>query len=84
MAFTEAAVRRWPDLPEHRRRIAETLGSAAAVDAAGVVANFQRMVRIADSTGIPVDDYILKRSGQLPERLGLTAYSSAANTFAVD
>ena len=82
MDFTEAAVRRADNLAETRARVAQAMGPGAAVDAAGTIANFQRMVRIADGTGIPVDSYILERSGELPERLGLTAYRSAANTFA--
>ena len=82
MGFTEAAVRRSGDLAEVRGRLVEAIGAAAVVDAASTMANFQRMVRIADGTGIPVDGYILERSGAVPERLGLTAYRSAANTFA--
>ena len=82
MAFTEAAVRRADNLAEARAQVAEAMGSGAAVDAAGTIANFQRMVRIADGMGIPVDGYILERTGELPQRLGLTAYRSAANTFA--
>jgi len=82
LAFTEAAVQRSADLPAARARLVDAIGAEAAVDAAGTVANFQRMVRIADATGIPVDSYVLERSGPLPERLGLTEYRSAANTFA--
>ena len=55
----------------------------ALVDAAGVVANFQRMVRIADATGIPVDPYIAERTGPVSKTLGLEAFRSAANTYAV-
>ena len=75
-------MRRSAELDEARARLAQAAGLGAMVDAAGVVANFQRMVRIADATGIPVDSYILERTGELPERLGLTEYRSAANTFA--
>lgn len=82
MEFTEAAVRRGADLAEVRARLVEAIGASATVDAASTMANFQRMVRIADGTGIPVDGYILERSGELPERLGLKAYRSAANTYA--
>ena len=75
-------MRRSETLAEARARLAQAAGPPAMVDAAGVVANFQRMVRIADATGIPVDSYILERTGELPQRLGLTKYRSAANTFA--
>ncbi len=82
LEFTDAAVRRSAVLDAARSRLAQAAGPGAMVDAAGVVANFQRMVRIADGTGIPVDSYILERTGELPQRLGLTEYRSAANTFA--
>ena len=82
LEFTEAAVRRSDTLGEVRARLAQAAGPDATVDAAGVIANFQRMVRIADGTGIPVDGYILERTGELPQQLGLTEYRSAANTFA--
>ena len=75
-------MRRSAELDEARARLAQAAGPGAMVDATGVVANFQRMVRIADATGIPVDSYILERTGELPQRLGLTEYRSAANTFA--
>lgn len=82
LEFTEAAVRRSDTLGEARAHLAQAAGPDATVDAAGVIANFQRMVRIADGTGIPVDGYILERTGELPQQLGLTEYRSAANTFA--
>jgi|TARA_B100002003_G_scaffold247662_1_gene279667 hypothetical protein len=44
------------DLVAARKQLIEAAGTAVLVDAAGVAANFQRMVRIADSMGIPVDD----------------------------
>ena len=39
-----------------RQAVVEAAGELAMVDAAGVVANFQRNVRIADGTGIPLVD----------------------------
>jgi len=38
-----------------RDELIKQAGPKVLVDAAGVAANFQRMVRIADATGIPVD-----------------------------
>lgn len=43
------------DLKTAREDLVAVAGEAVLVDAAGVAANFQRMVRIADCTGIPVD-----------------------------
>jgi len=45
-----------------------------------VVANFERMVRIADATGIPLDTPLAVLAGGLSTDLGLQRYGSAANT----
>ncbi len=47
------------------------------VDAAGVVGNFQRMVRIADSTGIPVDGRMAQANADVRDLLGLNELPSA-------
>ena len=39
-----------------RTALTDAAGAAAMVDAAGVASNFQRMVRIADSTGIELGE----------------------------
>ncbi len=78
--FTEAIVRRDPALGEIRDRVIATLGADAMVDAAAVVANFQRMVRIADGLGIPIDESWRDRNANLRGRLGVSAFASSANT----
>ncbi len=78
--FADALVRRDASLPEERARLVEKLGGAALVDASGIVANFQRMVRIADGTGIPLDEGMLEESRELSGTLGLGRFASAANT----
>ncbi len=55
-------------------------GSAALVDAAGVIGNFERMTRIADATGIPLDGASALASEDFRAALGLEAYASASNT----
>jgi hypothetical protein len=50
------------------------------VDVAAVASNFQRMVRIADSTGIPVDAPMDLLSSDMRAELGIDAFGSAANT----
>ena len=42
-------------LSTFRESLAAASSQEVVVDAAAVAANFQRMVRIADSTGIPLD-----------------------------
>ncbi len=49
----------------------ETLGPEAMVDAAGVASNFERMVRIADSTGIELGDLLEQASADVRDALGL-------------
>jgi hypothetical protein len=51
-------------------------GSGALVDAAAVIANYQRMVRIADGTGIPVDAALRWMSGDFREALGLDGFAT--------
>ena len=54
------------------------------IEAAGVSANFQRMVRIADATGIPVDDMTSELGATIRKELGLYAFESAANSVRTD
>lgn len=63
------------------RRARETLlqcaGPSVLVDAAGVAANFQRMVRIADAIGIPVDTLESDLSREVRGTLDLDGFESA-------
>jgi hypothetical protein len=69
-------------LAETRANLAHEMSPEALVDAAGVASNFQRMVRIADPTGIPSDDIMMVLQEDLCEKLGLNEYVSAANSKA--
>ena len=80
LRFADAAVGRAPDLPETREALHAAMGVDAVVDCAAVVANFQRMVRIADGCGIPLDPPTIGASADFRERLGVHTYASAANT----
>ena len=58
VAFVEAVVARDDDAIETaRNQLAQVAGINATVDTAGVISNFQRMVRIADSTGIGLGNF---------------------------
>ena len=79
--FAEALVTRAESLPRLRDRIVAELGETALIEAAGTAANFQRMVRIADGIGIPIDKGMAERSDDVRAQLGLEAFGSAANTM---
>ena len=68
---------------EARARVRRELGSEALVDAAGVIGNFERMVRIADGTGIPLDAPVNVATEAVRSELGIDAYASAENTKSV-
>ena len=78
-AFAEALVSRDEgQLSRARDTLLSVANSDVLVDAAGVAANFQRMVRIADSTGIPID-FSLDRA-DIIESLGLRRFDSAKHS----
>jgi hypothetical protein len=63
-----------------RVALQEALGLEGFVDAVAVASNFQRMVRIADSTGIPLDAPVEAFSEDIREELDLSRFGGAANT----
>ena len=76
-AFAEAAVvGDSAQLASARDDLRAAVGSAGLVDAAGVVGNFQRMVRIADGAGIPVDTIVRTLSEDFREDLGLDDFQT--------
>ena len=81
LAFSEAAVRGGEAaLAQARQALLDTVGAEGLVDAAAVVGNFERMTRIADATGIPLDLPVNVLAGDLQGDLGLTEFGSARNT----
>jgi hypothetical protein len=67
-------------LARARERVIAEVGAAEFVDAVAVASNFERMVRIADSIGIPLEKSLDAVSGGLREDLGLNQFGSSANT----
>ena len=82
IAFAEAIV--WDDdvtLTHARHAVIEGLSPEAMMDAAGVASNFERMVRIADATGIQLDERMEVLSQEVRDALQLerfTAYEEMA------
>lgn len=82
LAFAESIARRdTAAITASRVALLELAGPLVVVDAAGVAANFQRMVRIADSIGIPVDDMTTELGQQVRGELNLEQFTSAQHTL---
>ena len=58
----------------------DAVGVEAAGQAAATVAAFSGLVRVADGTGIPIDDGLASASTEIRDELGLAAFNGAANT----
>ena len=78
--FAEAVTLSRSDLEESRRALLEELGAAGFVEVAATVGIFNGLVRVADSTGIPLDEVSRKISADFRDSLGLVQFASAQNT----
>lgn len=56
------------------------LGDEVFVEAAAVAAVFHGYVRVADGTGIPVDELVVATSADLRKDLGINAFPGIENT----
>lgn len=68
------------ELEQARSKMIEDIGESSLVDAAGVIANFMQMIRIADGTGTPLDEPFVEASAGVRAELGIDSMESAANT----
>jgi hypothetical protein len=81
LTLAEAIVSRDPDAITRAAASARSaLGDAGWVHAVAVAANFERMVRIADGTGIPLDEFMHEASAPVRNQLGLARFPGAAQT----
>lgn len=72
VAFAEAIVEGdEAALARTRAAVVDELGAEEMVDAAAVASNFERMVRIADATGIELGDWLDRTSADVRAALGL-------------
>jgi hypothetical protein len=72
--FAEAVMARDERRTEaERNKIIELLGGAAMVDASAIIAAFNLVARVADATGLPLEDYKEEASVELRSRLGLNS-----------
>ena len=81
ITLCEAALGDDPDaLVRARQGVRDALGDAELVDACAVIGNFERMTRIADGTGIPLDAPVMMLTEDFREELGIDRYGAAANS----
>lgn len=81
IAFGEALTLGSPSLADARKRLMARVGEAAFVQAAGIAAIFNGLVRTADSTGIPLDENMKQATEQVREALGINGFVGAKNTL---
>lgn len=78
--FGEAVTRGSEDLEAARETLRNEAGESAFIEASGIAAIFNGLVRNADFSGIPLDEVSLHGSADFRESLGLNAFVGAANT----
>ena len=77
-AFADAFYAESPAaLDEARAALHAAVGDGALVDAAGIVGVYDAVVRIADATGTPLEDYKVELSAGLRDELGINDFPSA-------
>ena len=81
LRYSDAAVGRRADLAATREALRAAMGADAVVDCAATIANFQRMVRIADGCGIPLDSFSRGESARWRDGLGINGFRSRGNSF---
>ncbi len=77
-AYADAFFEDWNRFAAARDRLHEEIGAEALVDAAGVLAIFNAVVRIADATGIPLEEQKARMSDDFRGALGIDDYPAAA------
>ena len=81
LAFTDASMRGDDEaLVRERAALRAVLSSEEFVDACAIIGAFNVVDRIADATGIPLDDSFVTTSKDVREELDLARFASAANT----
>ena len=79
-AFALAVASRSDDLGVHRFALLAAGGEALFVEAAAVAAIFHGYVRVAEGTGIPLDELVVATTGTLRHEMGIDAYAGRENS----
>ena len=69
-AFARAAIRRSEDLDERRAALVAAAGEATTARAAGIIANFDAITKVADATGIELDAMLASVSDEVLTAVG--------------
>lgn len=80
VAFGEALTKGDDKLDSARDSLKAVLAEEAFLEAAGIAAIFNGLVRTADSSGIPLDDSTKINSEKFRDELGLNNFPGAINT----
>ena len=81
--FAAAAHRGDPDLPAARRAVLAAVGPAGLLEACLTVGAFNGLTRVADATGIPLDDGTMAATTDVRAELGLNDMAGARSSGAV-
>jgi len=79
LAFTNA-VELGGDIDGTRAVLADAIGAEATLQAAATIAIFNGLVRVADGTGIRLDEGVFTASVDEREALGVNRFAGAANS----
>ena len=60
-----------PTLAAARQAVRRALGDAAFVDASAAIASFNAVVKVADATGIPIEDWKAERTKDIRAELAI-------------
>lgn len=61
-------------LPVLRDRVRSAVGNAGLVDACATIASFNAVVKLADGTGIPLEDWKESRTRDIRDALSIDAF----------
>lgn len=80
LAFTNAVEIGRGDIDETRRALAAVIGDRGAIEAAATIAIFNGLVRVADGTGIQLDDGVFNASITERDSLHINDFAGAVNS----
>lgn len=84
-ALTEAAVgNRWDELEAARDAASAVMGEQAMVDVLTVAAGFNGITRVADATGIPLDDRARAATEEMRAAVGIDHFHYARKSERYD